>query len=111
MCAINGKCGCGKVAGGFWEFVLVGSAKLLWWLLQKLAQAVQLLFVALLAVAIWAAPRGWRLTQRAYRAGRHRWLTRPVVLTRNQVAPVAAVTATTTAPTLADLSLKQEANA
>ncbi|MCG5460870.1 hypothetical protein MED01_004296 [Micromonospora sp. MED01] len=107
MCAINGKCGCNRVAGGIWEFVLVGGAQLVWWLVKLLARAVRLLFVALLAVSIWASPRGWRLARRAYRAGRHRWLTRPVVL--DQV-PVAAVTATTTAPTLADLGLKQEAN-
>jgi hypothetical protein len=104
MCAINGKCGCG---GGTGTFVLALIGRSLWELVKILAKAVHLLFVALLAVAIWAAPRGWRLTQRAYRAGRHRWLTRPVLLDRE---PVAAVTATTTAPTLADLSLKQEAN-
>ncbi|MBM0203218.1 hypothetical protein JNW90_08940 [Micromonospora sp. STR1s_5] len=96
MCSISGTCGCALTGRALWELVKI------------LAKAVQLLFVALLAVSIWAAPRGWRLTQRAYRAGRHRWLTRPVLLERE---PVAAVTATTTAPTLADLSLKQEANA
>lgn len=108
MCAINGKCGCNKVAGGFWEFVLVGGAKLVWWLLKKLAKAAELLFAGLVALTVWASPRVYRLARRGYRAGRQWYALRPVVLDRD---PVAAVTATTTAPTLADLSLKQEANA
>ncbi|MFE9192080.1 hypothetical protein ACFYL6_20990 [Micromonospora sp. NPDC007208] len=108
MCAINGKCGCNRVAGGFWEFILVGGAQLVWWLLKKLAQAVQLLLVALILTTKWAAPRAYRLSRRGAKAV-HRWyVTRPVLLEREQPA---AVTATTTAPTLADLRLtRKEAN-
>ena len=107
MCAINGTCGC--KGGGTWEFLLVGSAKLAWWLLKKLAQAAQVLFAALIIAAAWATPRAYRLARRGGRAV-HRWyVTRPVLLDRE---PVAAVTANTTAPTLADLRLtKKEANA
>jgi len=105
MCAINGTCGC--KGGGTWEFLLVGSAKLVWWLLKKLAHAAQVLFAALIIAATWATPRAYRLARRRAKAV-HRWyVTRPVLLDREP----AAVTATTTAPTLADLKLKQEANA
>jgi len=98
-----------KSSGGLGEFLLVGSAKLAWWLLKKLAQAAQLLFAALIIAAAWATPRAYRLARRGGRAV-HRWyVTRPVLLDRE---PVAAVTANTTAPTLADLRLtKKEANA
>lgn len=97
-----------KKTDGVLELLVVGGAKLVWWLLQKLAQAVRGLFVALLALTVWASPRVHRLARRGYRAGRRWYALRPVLLDRE---PVAAVTATTTAPTLADLKLKQEANA
>jgi len=99
-----------KSSGGLGEFLLVGSAKLAWWLLKKLAQAAQLLFAALIIAAAWATPRAYRLARRRAKAV-HRWyVTRPVLLDARE--PAAAVTATTTAPTLADLRLtKKEANA
>jgi len=103
MCSISGTCGCDRGTGSF-VLALIGRA--LWELVKILARAVHLLFVALLAVAIWATPRAWRLARRGYRDVRRRYALRPVLLERKQPA---AVTATTTAPTLADLSLKQEA--
>ena len=106
MCTISGTCGC---SGGTGTFLLALIGRSLWELVKLLAKAVHLLFVALLAVAIWATPRGWRLARRGYRAGRRWYALRPVVLDRE---PVAAVTATTDLPTLADLRLtKKEANA
>ncbi|MFI6238316.1 hypothetical protein ACIBEF_00390 [Micromonospora sp. NPDC050795] len=108
MCAINGKCGCNRVAGGWLELILVGGAQLVWWLLKKLAQAARALFVVLLAITVWASPRVYRLARRRAKAVYRWYVTLPVLLERQQPA---AVTATTTAPTLADLSLKQEANA
>jgi hypothetical protein len=104
MCAINGRCGCDS---GLGSFLLAFTGRALWELLKLLAQAVQLLLVALILVGKWAAPRGWRLARRGYREVRRRYALRPVVLDRE---PVAAVTATTTAPTLADLRLKEPAN-
>ncbi|MEU7677898.1 hypothetical protein AB0C42_24160 [Micromonospora taraxaci] len=105
MCAINGTCGC--KGGGFWEFILVGGAQLVWWLLKKLALAAQVLLAALIIAATWATPRAYRLARRGYREARRRYALRPVLLERQQPA---AVTATTTAPTLADLRLtKKEA--
>ncbi|MGN9802089.1 hypothetical protein [Micromonospora sp. L32] len=104
MCTINGTCGCQRSGDGF---LLALSGQVAWWLLKTAAKAVQLLIVALVALTLWAAPRGWRLAQAGYRAGRRRWLMRPVVLDRE---PVAAVTATTDLPTLADLRLKEPAN-
>lgn len=98
-----------KKTDGVLELILVGGAKLVWWLLQQLAQAVRGLFIALLALTVWASPRVYRLARRGYRAGRRWYALRPVLLDPRE--PVAAVTATTTAPTLADLKLKQEANA
>lgn len=96
-----------KKTDGVLELILVGGAKLVWWLLQQLAQAVRGLFIALLALTVWASPRVYRLARRGYRAGRRWYALRPVLLDRE---PVAAVTATTTAPTLADLRLtKKEA--
>ncbi len=104
MCAISGTCGC---KGGTGTFLLALIGRSLWELVKVLARAVHLLFVALLAAAIWATPRAWRLARSGYREARRRYALRPVLLEREQPA---AVTATTTAPTLADLSLKQEAN-
>ncbi|RAN92680.1 hypothetical protein GAR05_06172 [Micromonospora saelicesensis] len=104
MCSISGTCGCDRGTGSF-VLALVGRA--LWELVKILAKAVRLAFVALLAAAIWASPRAYRLARRGYRDVRRRYALRPVLLERKQPA---AVTATTTAPTLNDLRLtKKEA--
>ncbi|MGW3809086.1 hypothetical protein [Micromonospora sp. NPDC005113] len=105
MCEISGTCGCNRGTGSF-LIALTGSV--LWAVVKLLAKAVHLLFVGLLALTVWASPRVYRLARRGYRDVRRRWALRPVLL---DAKPVAAVTATTTAPTLADLKLKQEANA
>jgi hypothetical protein len=55
MCAINGTCGCGR--SGFGAAL---SGALAWWLLRTLARAVRLAAIALVAAAVWAAPRVWR---------------------------------------------------
>jgi hypothetical protein len=104
MCQIVGKCGC---SGGFWSFLAALSAHVAWWLLKTLAQAVQLLLVALILAGKWGVPRAYRLARRGYREGRRRWLMRPVVLDRQ---PTAALPEQPTAMTLADLMQKQEAN-
>ncbi|WP_326564577.1 hypothetical protein [Micromonospora peucetia] len=104
MCQISGKCGCND--GNVWQFLLALGGQLVWWLLRTLAQALQLLLLALIVAGRWGVPRAYRLARRSYREGRRRWLMRPVVLDRQP----AAVTATTTQTTLADLRLKQEAN-
>ncbi|GLZ62898.1 hypothetical protein [Micromonospora sp. NBRC 107095] len=106
MCSISGTCGCN---GGTGTFLLALIGRSLWELVKLLARAARLLFVALLAVTVWVSPRAWRLARRGYREVRRRYALRPVLLDARE--PVAAVTATTTAPTLADLKLKQEANA
>lgn len=104
MCSINGTCGCQRDTG---SFALAMSAQLAWWLLKTAAKTVQLLVVALVAVTLWAAPRGWRLARRSGRAV-HRWyVTRPVVLDRE---PAAALPEKPTGMTLADLRLKEPAN-
>lgn len=103
MCQISGTCGCRR---GLGSFLLALSGQLVWWLLRTLAQALQLLALALIVAGRWGVPRAYRLARRGYRSARHRWVTRPVVLDRQP----AAVTATTTQTTLADLRLKQEAN-
>ncbi|MGC5018992.1 hypothetical protein [Micromonospora sp. DT47] len=91
--------------GGSFAAVLAGVAiaqlaRATWWMLKHFT-------IGLYVIAAWTAPRVWRLTRTAYRAGRRRWLTRTVVLDRE---PVAAITATTTLPVLADLRLKEPAN-
>ncbi|MEW2474588.1 hypothetical protein AB0875_12435 [Micromonospora gifhornensis] len=104
MCTISGTCGCkGSGVGGF---LLAAAVRLLATLARWLLQALQLLALALYVAGRWAIPRAWRLARRGYRHGRRRWLMRPVLLPADRPA----VTATTTAPTLADLRLtKQEA--
>lgn len=104
MCAISGTCGCDRGTVGF-LLALLGRS--LWELVKILAKAARLLFVALLAATIWTTPRVYRLARRGYRNARQWYALRPVVLDRE---PVAAVTATTDLPTLADLRLtKKEA--
>ncbi|MEV1331106.1 hypothetical protein AB0J20_16190 [Micromonospora costi] len=104
MCSINGTCGCQRGTG---SFLLALGAALAWRLLKLLAKTVQLLVVALVALTLWAAPRGWRLARRGYRQARRRYAMRPVVLDRK---PAAALPERTTAMTLADLRLKEPAN-
>jgi hypothetical protein len=104
MCQISGKCGC---SGGVGSFLLALTGRALWELVKLLAKTAQLLLVALLAAAMWATPRAYRLARRGYREGRRRWLMRPVVLDRR---PAAALPEQPTAMTLADLMQKQEAN-
>ena len=104
MCSINGTCGCKSTGGGF--LAALGWQTMLW-LLKATAKALQLLVVALILAAKWAAPRGWRLARRGYRAGRRRWATRAVVLDRK---PAPALPDRPSGLTLADLRLKEPAN-
>jgi len=111
MCSISGKCGCD---GGTGTFLLALLGRSLWELVKLLAKAVHLLFVALLAAVIWVSPRAYRLARRGYREARRRFSPScPAHSTADEpaAAVTATTTATTTAPTLADLKLKQEANA
>lgn len=84
-------------------------AKRVWWLVEHLAIGLAVVAVWSYRAVAWTSPRAYRLARRRAKAVRRWYVTRPVLLERDQQR--AAVTATTTAPTLADLSLKQEANA
>ncbi|MEU4772988.1 hypothetical protein [Micromonospora sp. NPDC023644] len=105
MCTISGTCGCQR---GLGSFLLAFTGRALWELLKALAQAVQLLLLAVFVAVRWGAPRVYRLARRGYREGRRRWLMRPVVL---DPRPAAALPEQPTAMTLTDLLDKQEANA
>lgn len=76
------------------------TGKRAWWLVSNFA-------LGLYVIATWLY-RATRWTVHAIQRGYRWYATRPVVLDRQ---PVAAVTATTTLPTLRDLMQKQEANA
>jgi hypothetical protein len=104
MCTISGTCGCQRGSSGF---ALALTGQVAWWLLKTLAQAVQLLILALILTGKWAAPRAYRLARSGYRAGRRRWLMRPLLLDRE---PAGALPVKPTAVTLADLKLKEPAN-
>lgn len=50
-----------------------GVGRVSLWLLRMAWRALELLVVALIAVAVWVAPRAWRVSVRVTRAGWRRW--------------------------------------
>lgn len=69
MCRLLYSCDCRPAtASGS-----TGVASVAGWLLRVAWRALELLAVALIAVAVWVAPRAWRVSVRATRAGWRRW--------------------------------------